>query len=65
MFLFGQNLKAGVLGKHPSLTDLDSGDLKFGTDFRNVYATLLQNWLETPSKPILGGQFATLPLLKV
>ena len=65
MFLFGQNLKAGVLGKHPSLTDLDGGDLKFGTDFRSVYATILQGWLDAPSKPILGGQFATLPLLKV
>ena len=64
MFVFGEKIKAGVLGKHPSLTDLDSGDLKFGTDFRSVYATILQNWLDAPSKPILGGQFPTLPLMK-
>ena len=64
MFLFGPNLKAGIVGKHPSLTDLDGGDLKFSTDFRSVYATVLQNWLETPSKPILGRQFPTLPMLK-
>jgi hypothetical protein len=41
---------------------LDQGDLKYNLDFRSVYATVLQNWLETPSKPILGEQF---PLLKV
>ena len=65
MFVFGQKVKSGIVGKHPSLTDLDSGDLKFGTDFRSVYATILQNWLDAPSKPILGAQFATLPLVKV
>ena len=65
MFLFGPNVKEGVLGKHPSLTDLDQGDLKFSIDFRNIYASVLQNWLETPSKPILGQQFKTLPILKV
>ena len=64
MFLFGPKLKQGIVGNHPSLTDLDAGDLKFNVDFRNVYATVLQNWLETPSKPILGSQFATIPILK-
>lgn len=60
MFLFGPSCRQVVVGKHPSLTDLDQGDLKFGIDFRSVYATVLQSWLDTPSKPILGQQFATL-----
>jgi hypothetical protein len=64
MFLIGGGAKEGVFGKHPSLTDLDQGDLKYNVDFRSVYATVLQEWLETPSKPILGQQFKTLPLLK-
>lgn len=64
MFLFGQGLKSGIVGKHPSLTDLDSGDLKYRIDFRGVYATLLQSWLDAPSKPILGGQFSMLPIMK-
>jgi len=64
MFLFGPKLKQGVVGQHPSLTNLDSGDLKFHIDFRSVYASVMQNWLETPSKPVLGNQFPTLPLLK-
>lgn len=65
MFLFGPACGQAVVGKHPSLTDLDSGgDLKFSVDFRSVYATILQKWLETPSKPILGNQFNSLPVLK-
>ena len=64
MFLMGPKITPGLLGRHPSLTDLDSGDLKFNTDFRSVYATILQNWMETPSKPILGSQFPTMPILK-
>jgi uncharacterized protein (DUF1501 family) len=63
-FLFGKRLRHGMIGKHPSLTDLDSGDLKFAVDFRNIYASILQDWLDTPSKPILGKQFATADLVK-
>ena len=65
MFLVGPKIMPGLLGRYPSLTDLDQGDLKYNTDFRSVYATVLQNWLGTPSKPILGQQFPTLPVLKV
>lgn len=65
MFIVTKNIKQGIVGDHPSLTNLDQGDLKYKIDFRSVYATILQNWLETPSKPILGGQFQTLPLVKV
>jgi len=63
MFLFGSSIKAEVVGRHPSLADLDQGDLKFTTDFRSVYASILQNWLDAPSKPILGSQFPTLPII--
>jgi len=64
MFLFGQRLTQGIVGNHPSLTDLDSGDLKYAIDFRSVYASLLQDWLETPSKPILGKQFPTAKIVR-
>jgi uncharacterized protein (DUF1501 family) len=64
MFVMGSSIKQGVIGKHPSLTNLDQGDLKYGVDFRSVYASVLQNWLETPSKPILGDQFELLPIVK-
>ena len=64
MFLMGPRVKGGLMGEHPSLTDLDHGDLKYQTDFRSVYAAVLEDWLETPSKPILGQQYKLLPLLK-
>jgi uncharacterized protein (DUF1501 family) len=57
MFLIGPSVTQGIVGAHPSLTDLDEGDLRFGIDFRSVYATVLQQWLNTPSKPVLGRQF--------
>ena len=64
LFLFGSRLKRGVIGNHPSLTDLDAGDLKYAIDFRSVYASILQNWLDAPSKPILGKQFPTFDLVR-
>ena len=63
MFVMGKNVN-GIVGNHPSMTALDQGDLRFGIDFRSVYASILQEWLKTPSKPILGDQFPTLPLLQ-
>lgn len=63
LFMVGGGIKGGVFGKTPSLTDLESGDLKYGTDFRSVYASVLENWLRTPSVPILGENFGTLPLV--
>ena len=60
MFLAGTRVKPGLLSKHPSMTDLDAGDLKFTTDFRSVYAEVLENWLAVPSEPILGAKFAPL-----
>ncbi len=64
MFLMGKSLKTGLAGKHPSLTNLDQGDLRYNVDFRQVYATVLENWLDTPSRPILGQPFNPLPIVK-
>jgi uncharacterized protein (DUF1501 family) len=63
MFIVSGAGKAGVFGEHPSLTDLDDGDLKHATDFRSVYATLLDGWLQIPSAPVLGGEFAPVGFL--
>ena len=60
LFIASPSVKGGIHGKHPSLTDLTRGDLKHHTDFRSVYATLLEKWLEFPSEPVLGGKFETL-----
>ena len=57
MFLVGGNVKAGIVGKHPSLTGLKEGNLVHGTDFRQVYAAVLEKWLGVDSKPIVGDGF--------
>ena len=45
MFLVGKGVKGGFYGRHPSLTDLDDGNMKMTTDFRRVYATAIDEWL--------------------
>ncbi|MGD8501911.1 MAG: DUF1501 domain-containing protein [Phycisphaerales bacterium] len=65
IFLAGGKLKGGLIGSHPSLTDLDNGALKFHTDFRRVYATMLDKWLGFESRPVLGKQFEPLDILNV
>jgi uncharacterized protein (DUF1501 family) len=62
MFIVGNKVQAGLLGKYPSLApqDLFEGDVKYNVDFRSVYAGVLENWLKTKSAPILGKQFAPL-----
>lgn len=64
MFLIGPGVKPGVANRHPSLTDLDQGDLKFQVDFRSVYASILQDWFKTDSKRILKGAFKPAPIIK-
>jgi uncharacterized protein (DUF1501 family) len=65
MFLIGSHMKSGLLGAEPSLApqDLQDGDIKYNTDFRSVYASILQDWLKTSPVPILGSKFPTLPIL--
>ena len=63
LFLIGSALKGGVYGTHPSLDDLDNGNLRFSTDFRSVYATVLEKWLDRPSAPILNGTFQTINVM--
>jgi uncharacterized protein (DUF1501 family) len=62
MFLAGGEIKSGLLGQMPSLApqDLFDGDVKYNTDFRSVYATVLEKHLGVKSAGILRTQF---PLL--
>ena len=64
MFFVSGGLKQkGVLNALPDLNDLQEGDLKHQVDFKQVYATILKNWLQTDDKSILGKQFDHLPFL--
>jgi uncharacterized protein (DUF1501 family) len=60
MFIVGKGVKGGLYGRPPSLTDLDDGNLKMTTDFRRVYATMIDGWLGcSQTSTILKGQFET------
>jgi uncharacterized protein (DUF1501 family) len=63
MFVAGNKVVGGLVGKHPSLSDLTDGDLKYHTDFRRVYATLLDDWLGVDSKGVLNDKFEKLALI--
>ncbi len=63
VFLFGESLAGGIHGNAPDLSDLVDGDVKHHFDFRQVYASLLDDWLHADSEPILGRRFDRLKLL--
>jgi uncharacterized protein (DUF1501 family) len=64
LFVAGPAVKGGLLGRHPSLTDLSEGDVKHTVDFRSVYGSLLTDWLRAPDlKPILGADYPKLDLI--
>jgi uncharacterized protein (DUF1501 family) len=63
-FVIGDGVKGGLYGKHPSLSDLVLGDnLESTTDFRRVYATLIQDWLGADAATVLGQRFESLGLI--
>jgi uncharacterized protein (DUF1501 family) len=64
MLLVGGKVKPGPIGKHPSLTDIPMGNLQHHTDFRQVYAAVLDNWLGVSSKDVLGGTFKPVEIFK-
>jgi uncharacterized protein (DUF1501 family) len=68
LMLFGMGLNgSGFVGKTPSLTNLDEvGNLKFETDFRQIYTTILESWLCINSSlvdKVMGKTFARIPEL--
>ncbi len=60
VFLAGGRLQAGLVGKHPSLTDLEGDAPKHHTDLRQVYATVLDQWLRFDSQGVLEKKYAAL-----
>ncbi len=64
IFLVGGKVKAGVIGAHPSLTKLEDGNLKHHTDFRQVYAAILDQWLGVSSKEVVGEGFNAVEIFK-
>tara|TARA_Y100001936_G_scaffold253041_1_gene315493 strand:+ start:269 stop:1531 length:1263 start_codon:yes stop_codon:yes gene_type:complete len=61
MFLVGTPIKGGLYGERSSLTDIYKNNLKFTTDFRQVYSSVLENWLGAPAEIVLGGRYEHIP----
>ena len=54
MFIIGEKVKGGFYGDQPSLSKLIDGDLAVTSDFRDVYATVLESVLKSPAEQSLG-----------
>nr|WP_082959279.1 DUF1501 domain-containing protein [Mycobacterium mantenii] len=63
VFIAGAPVRGGFYGEQPSLTDLDNGDLKYSTDFRDIYAELLARTVGADPTPSVGTGRNTLGLL--
>jgi uncharacterized protein (DUF1501 family) len=65
MMLIGGGVSGGLYGTAPNLNldpqnptlENSAGDVRFETDFRSVYARIIDQWLGTSSQSILGGDF--------
>jgi uncharacterized protein (DUF1501 family) len=65
MMLIGGGVRGGLYGTAPNLApdpqnptlENNGGDVRFETDFRSVYATVIDNWLGASSTSILGGDY--------
>jgi uncharacterized protein (DUF1501 family) len=60
VFLFGGRLRGGLVGSHPRLDQLVEGAPESHTDFRRVYATVLDRWLGLDSTAVLGQRYEPL-----
>ena len=62
LFVIGGGVKGGLYGSYPSMSDLDQGDLKFTTDFRGVYGSIVADWLGGDPVAATGGVFPKVPI---
>jgi uncharacterized protein (DUF1501 family) len=64
VFLAGRQSKGGLVGVTPDLGDLDDGDLKMSTDLRQIYASILEDWLALDATSVIGGKFAKVDIIR-
>ena len=65
VFLIGDRVRGGFYGDQPSLSQLIDGDLAVTSDFRDIYATILEDVLQTPAARILGSWMGRTKFIKV
>jgi uncharacterized protein (DUF1501 family) len=62
LFLLGGKVQPGLHGREPDLENLHNGDLVHTVDFRSVYSSVLERWLQSPSERVLSRRFPALDL---
>jgi uncharacterized protein (DUF1501 family) len=63
LFVMGSRVRGGLHGTAPGLDIPMNGDITHSTDFRRVYATVLERWLHSPVEPVLGKGFAPMDFI--
>jgi uncharacterized protein (DUF1501 family) len=63
LFVMGSQVKEGLLGQAPELVTDIKKDLEYSTDFRGVYSSVLDKWLEVDSSKILDEKFEHVPFV--
>jgi uncharacterized protein (DUF1501 family) len=67
MFVMGTPVVDGVLTAYPSLSDVEQGNLKMAVDFRQIYASILEQWFgANPAvlREVLFQDVSTMPIIK-
>lgn len=64
-FALGPKVKGGFYGEYPETRAeaLEQGDLVPNQDYRGVYSTILEDWMDLEASPIVNGQFEKLDFL--
>lgn len=62
VFVIGEKVKGGFYGEQPSLRELKNDDLAVTSDFRDIYASILENVLGTQAERVLGNWKGRTPL---
>ncbi|MGZ9810143.1 DUF1501 domain-containing protein [Pseudoroseicyclus sp. H15] len=64
-FILGKPIEGGHYGGMPSLTDLEEGNLRYTTDFRRIYSTLIRGWMgQEDVSAVLKDDFDPLPVFR-
>jgi uncharacterized protein (DUF1501 family) len=61
--MIGGQVKGGLYGTYPSLTDLEDGDLKYTVDYRSLYATVIERWWGLSATMLVQGRYPALDCL--
>ena len=65
-FAVGDKVKGGIYGVYPSMErsdHIEGGNLAPTMDFRQVYATIVEDWFGQDPVPVIGGNFEKIPFL--